>query len=80
MIKLSAMARHHLYNLADELQTPSAVDASMDEEAIILFVTDELASKDVDDLYPQVALMIERSPQWMETYVALSELMETALE
>jgi hypothetical protein len=47
--------------------------------ALPLFISDELAGRDVDELYPETAEHLELCPDCLEEYVALSRLATAAL-
>lgn len=49
------------------------------QEALPLFITDELARQPVDTRYPDVAWHLDECPQCLAEYEALSQLIELAL-
>ena len=49
------------------------------QEALPLFITDELARQPIDTLYPDVARHLDECPRCLAEYEALSQLTELAL-
>lgn len=66
--------------LARQLRMPTA-DGSCDRylEALPLFVSDEVAGRAVDGLYPAVADHLDVCEACLEAYVGLSRLVRAAL-